>query len=88
MTTLLYHRLGAMLCGVIYFPLGLVWAYGIALVILPVAGLGFWLLRRADRLEKARGLTITPFQARLRLIGQWLLGAGMVASAAAGVATR
>ena len=88
MTSPLLHRLGALLCGAVYFPLGLVWAYGAALVVVPVAGLGCWLLRRADWLERSRGDVITPAQARLRLIVWWMLGTGVVASVVALVATR
>lgn len=81
-------RLAALGCGLLYLPAGLVWAYGLALLALPLAGLGFWLLRRADRLEQAGGETTTPAQVRLRATARWILFAGLAASAVSLAATR
>ncbi|HEX2862534.1 MAG TPA: hypothetical protein VHN79_12885 [Lacunisphaera sp.] len=86
--TPLAFRAGALVCGLAYFPLGLVWAYGFALIALPVALLGFWLLRRADQFEAASGVKRPRAQARLRYAVRWLLGVGLVASATALVLTR
>jgi hypothetical protein len=88
MSAPLAHRLGALLCGALYFPLGLAWAYGLALLFLPVVGLGFWLLRRADRFEAAEGLAPSVGELRLRAAARGLLWTGLAASAVALVLTR
>ena len=86
--TVVACRAGALACAVIYFPTGLVWAYGLALFALPVAALAFWLLRKAERLEIVGGLVPSRAQARLVVLVKGLLLAGMAASAAALVLTR
>ncbi len=81
-------RLGAIICGVAYFPLGLVWAYGMALLALPLAAAGFLLLRIADRRETHAGLTRTRAQQRWRTIGFGVLLAGLMASVGSLIVTR
>jgi len=42
-------RMVALLIGLVYLPLGLVWAWWFALVVMPLGLLGLWLLRIAER---------------------------------------
>jgi hypothetical protein len=42
-------RIVALLLGLVYLPLGLVWAYWFALLVMPLGLLGLWLLRIAER---------------------------------------
>lgn len=41
-------RITALLLGLVYLPLGLVWAWWFALVVMPLGLLGLWLLRVAE----------------------------------------
>jgi hypothetical protein len=45
----LLHRIVALLFGLVYLPLGLVWAYWFALLVMPLGLLGLGLLRIAER---------------------------------------
>lgn len=83
-----FCRLGALVCGLVYLPLGLVWAYGLALVALLVFGVGLWLLRRADRLDRNAGNATTRGQVRLRMAARWVLFAGLGASIVSFALTR
>lgn len=83
-----FLRIAALLLGLVYLPLGLVWAYGLALMVLPLALAGFWFLRAADRRDEQAGIAATPGQQRLRGFARGLLFAGLAASAVALAATR
>lgn len=82
--TPLFYRGAALGCGVLYLPCGLVWAYGLALFALPLAGFGFWLLRQAARREaRADGR-----MGWLHTVARGVLILGLAASVIALVATR
>lgn len=84
----LASRLGALICGVLYLPLGLVWAYGVAVVFLPLPLIGFWLLYRADREEARLGIALTKVQARLRAFARGVLFTALAVSVVALIVTR
>jgi hypothetical protein len=79
-----FYRCAALGCGLLYFPCGLVWAYGLALLALPLVGLGFWLLRQAAHREtRADGE-----MGGLHAVARGVLILGLVASFIALVATK
>jgi hypothetical protein len=81
-------RLGALVCGLVYLPLGLVWAYGLALAALPLGAAGWWLNRRARHLETAAGTPPEVGQRTLDRLVRAILIAGFAASAVALGLTR
>ena len=82
------YRIDALICALLYLPFSLVWAYGIALFALPLALLGFWLLRRAAHIEGNAGEAPGKSQRRLHVSAHTLLVLGVVASLVALVATK
>lgn len=86
--TPVFLRSAALVCGLLYFPCGLVWAYGFALAALPLALAGFWLLRAAARREAQAGVPPAAGMRRLHAIARVVLIAGVVASVVALVATK
>ena len=49
MNSAILLRVSALVLGLLALPLGLVWAYWIALLVLPLGGAGLLLLRAAER---------------------------------------
>jgi hypothetical protein len=73
-------RLAALLFGLVYLPLGTVWAWWVAGIVLPVGLLGLWLLRLAER--RAPRATCAPGERRLH---QGALAVLVLAFVASGV---
>ena len=82
------YRVDALICAMLYFCVGLVWAYGIALFALPLVPLGFWLLDRAARIEESNGEVPDKAQRQLHFSAQTLLIMGLVASLISLVVTK
>ena len=82
------YRIDALICAMLYFPCGLVWAYGLALFALPLVPLGFWLLDRAARIDESNDVVPDRAQQQLHATAQTLLIMGLVASLVSLVVTK
>lgn len=78
-------RLSALVLGLLALPVGLVWAYWIALLALPLGGGGLLLLRLAER--RAPRHATKPAERRLHVVAAGVIWLSFTASAAALVAT-
>jgi len=78
-------RGSALVLGLLAMPLGLVWAYWIALLALPLGGGGLLLLRAAER--RAPRQAAKPVERRLHVLATGVIWLSFAASAAALVAT-
>jgi hypothetical protein len=74
-------RGSALLLGVLAVPLGLVWAYWIALLVLPLGGGGLLLLRAAER--RAPRDAARPAERRLHMAALGVIWLSFAASAIA-----
>ena len=77
-------RLSALVLGLLAMPLGLVWAYWIALLALPLGGGGLLLLRAAER--RAPHQAAKPAERRLHMVARGVIWLSFAASATALVA--
>lgn len=80
-------RLGAIVCGLVYLVVGLVWAYWIALLGLLIGALGFSLARWADRRERRETTPVPRSQRVLGAIARWINVVAFALSLIALVAT-
>ena len=72
-------RVSALVLGLLAIPLGLVWAYWIALLALPLGGGGLLLLRAAER--RASRQTAKPAERRLHMVALGIIWLTFAASA-------
>jgi hypothetical protein len=71
-------RIAALILGLVYLPLGLVWAYWFALVVMPLGLLGLGLLRIAER--RAPQAECGTGERRVHQAALFVLGAAFGAS--------
>lgn len=74
-------RIVALVLGLVYLPLGLVWAYWFALVVMPLGLLGLGLLRIAER--RAPRVECGTGERRLHQAALFVLWTAFAASLAA-----
>ena len=81
MNSAILLRVSALVLGLLALPLGLVWAYWIALLVLPLGGAGLLLLRAAER--RAPRQAAKPAERRLHMVAAGVIWLSFAASATA-----
>jgi hypothetical protein len=81
MNSALFARVSALVLGLLALPLGLVWAYWIALLVLPLGGAGLLLLRAAER--HAPRQAAKSAERRLHMVAAGVIWLSFAASATA-----
>ena len=81
MNSAILLRVSALVLGLLALPLGLVWAYWIALLVLPLGGAGLLLLRAAER--PAPRQAAKPAERRLHMVAAGVIWLSFAASATA-----
>jgi hypothetical protein len=79
MNSALFARVSALVLGLLALPLGLVWAYWIALLVLPLGITGLLLLRFAE--SRAPRQTAGLGERRLHIVARAILWLSFAASA-------